>query len=67
MKYVGLFIKKLLRYLLKPLSFLPAILVMYMIFSFSAQTGVSSAQLSRKVSDKVVVTMNTVVEKGWDE
>lgn len=67
MKYVGLFIKKLLRYLLKPLSFLPAILVMYMIFSFSAQTGVSSAQLSRKVSHKVVVTMNTVLEKGWDE
>lgn len=67
MKYVGLFLKKLIRYLLKPLSFVPAILVMYMIFSFSSQTGVSSAELSRKVSHKVVVTLNTVLEKGWEE
>ena len=47
MKYVGLFIKKLLRYLLKPLSFLPAIAVMYLIFHFSAQDGASSAMLSQ--------------------
>ncbi len=66
MKYVGLFIKKLLRYLLKPLSFLPAIAVMYLIFSFSSQDGVSSAQLSRKVSHKVVVLADQVLDKGWN-
>ena len=65
MKYIGLFIKKLLRYLLKPLSFLPAIAVMYLIFSFSSQDGVSSARLSRMVSEKVVVTADQVLEKGW--
>ncbi len=65
MKYIGLFIKKLLRYLLKPLSFLPAIVVMYLIFSFSSQDGVSSARLSRMVSEKVVVTADQVLEKGW--
>ena len=32
MKYILLFIKKTLRFVLKPLSFVPAILVMYMIF-----------------------------------
>ncbi len=65
MKYIGLFIKKLLRYLLKPLSFLPAIVVMYLIFRFSSQDGVSSARLSRMVSEKVVVTADQVLEKGW--
>lgn len=65
MKYIGLFIKKLLRYLLKPLSFLPAIVVMYLIFSFSSQDGVSSARLSRMVSEKVVVTADQVLEKRW--
>ena len=40
--------------LLKPLSFLPAICLMYMIFTFSAQDGVTSSQLSYKVSYKAV-------------
>ena len=66
MKYVGLFIKKLLRYLLKPLSFVPAILVMYLIFSFSSQDGVSSARLSLAVSRKVVTVADEVLEKDWD-
>lgn len=67
MKYLGLFIKKLLRYLLKPLSFLPAIIVMYLIFSFSAQDGASSAELSRKISHKVVVMADDALEKGWSD
>ena len=41
---------------LKPLSFLPAILMMYLIFTFSAQDGVTSAQLSYKVSYKIIET-----------
>ena len=67
MKYVGLFIKKLLRYLLKPLSFLPAIAVMYLIFHFSAQDGASSAMLSRKVSYKAVTMADRILEKDWSD
>lgn len=44
----------MIRSLLKPLSFLPAFLMMYMIFSFSAQDGAASSQLSYKISYKVV-------------
>lgn len=54
MHYFLLFIKKTLRFLLKPLSFLPALAVMYMIFAFSAQDGTASAGLSHKVSVKLV-------------
>ncbi|NCB92732.1 MAG: VanZ family protein [Clostridia bacterium] len=45
---------KIIIALLKPLSFLPALLVMYMIFSFSSQTGADSSQLSYRVSHKLV-------------
>lgn len=44
----------MIRTFLKPLSFLPALCLMYMIFSFSAQDGATSSQLSYKVSYKVV-------------
>lgn len=48
--------------LLKPLSFLPAFLMMYMIYSFSAANGVASSGLSDKVSDKIVVTVDKVMK-----
>lgn len=48
------FVKALLRFLLKPLSFIPSLLMMYIIFSFSAQDGAASANLSYKVSHKAV-------------
>lgn len=67
MKYVRLFIKKLLRYLLKPLSFLPAVFMMCLIFSFSAQDGMQSAQFSRKISHKIVAVADEVLDKEWDE
>lgn len=67
MRYLGLFIKKLLRYLLKPLSFLPAIVVMYLIFSLSAQDGASSAELSRRISHKVVVMADETLDREWSE
>lgn len=47
-------IRTIIRNLLKPLSFLPAILLMYLIFTFSAQDGLTSSQLSYKVSYKIV-------------
>ncbi|MDE7477360.1 MAG: VanZ family protein [Lachnospiraceae bacterium] len=46
--------KILLRFILKPLSFVPALLMMYIIFSFSAQDGTTSSNLSYKVSYRAV-------------
>ena len=46
--------KIFLRALLKPLSFLPALFMMYVIYYLSGQDGVTSAGLSLKVSIKVV-------------
>ena len=40
--------------ILKPFSFLPALAIMYLIFTFSSQTGEVSGALSYKVSYKVV-------------
>ena len=40
--------------LFKPLSFLPALLLMYMIYSFSSQPGDVSSSVSFKVSEKIV-------------
>ena len=47
-------IKTFLRAMLKPLSFIPAIGMMCLIYYLSGQDGVTSAGLSLKVSIKVV-------------
>ena len=47
-------LKAFLRALLKPLSFLPAFFMMYIIYHLSGQDGTTSAGLSLKVSIKVV-------------
>lgn len=65
MNYFILFIKKTLRYLLRPLSFLPAILVMVMIFQFSAQDAGESSSLSRKVTTKIVSSINYRTHRNW--
>lgn len=57
-----LFIKYMLRFLLKPLSFIPALLMLYIIFCFSAQDGTASANLSYKVSYKAV----TIADRALD-
>lgn len=59
--------KKVMIMLLKPFSFLPAVLLMYLIFTFSAQTGEVSANLSYKVSHKIVSIGNEVMDLGMDE
>lgn len=56
-----------MRHLLKPLSFLPAIFMMYIIFGFSAEQGVDSAALSYKVSEKIVEVVDTVGEFDWPQ
>ena len=49
--------------LLKPLSFLPAILILYVIFMFSAQDGHDSGQLSHEISRQVVTIGSKVMGK----
>lgn len=67
MKYIWLFFKTLLRLLLKPLSFLPALCMMYLIYSFSGQDGQSSAQLSYKVTHIMVEVVNEVADLDLSE
>lgn len=62
LRYLWLFIKTLLRLVLKPLSFIPAIVMMYLIFSFSGQNGNTSAALSYKVTEIIVETVNEVAD-----
>lgn len=59
--------KQVLLFFLKPLSFLPALLMMYLIFRFSAQTGDISGNLSYEVSYKIVEIGNQVLDKGLEE
>ena len=60
---------KILMTLLKPLSFIPALLMMYLIFSFSAQTGEMSGELSYAISYKIIEFKNEVLHEGksYDE
>ncbi len=55
---------KILIHFLKPLSFLPAILMMCLIYHFSAQTGEVSGNLSYEVSYQIVETKNEVFDLG---
>ena len=60
---------KILITLLKPFSFAPAILLMILIYSFSAQTGDISGNLSYQISYTIVETKNEVLNegKGYEE
>ena len=60
---------KILITLLKPLSFIPALLMMYLIFSFSAQTGEVSGELSYKISYNIVEIKSEILHEGnsYDE
>ena len=60
-------IRTVIRNILKPFSFLPAILLMYMIFQFSSQPGEISSQLSYRVSHKIVVTVDRALHAGMED
>ena len=60
-------LKTFLRALLKPFSFIPAILMMYLIFSFSSQDGTASGNLSYKVSEVIVESANEAFELHWSD
>lgn len=66
MEFFSLFFKKFLRYTLKPLSLLPALCMMYVIYNFSAQTGTESGSLSYQVSKLLVLAYNKLLFKGYD-
>ena len=55
---------KILITLLKPLSFLPALLMMYIIFSFSAQPGEVSGSLSYKISYEIIETKSELLSEN---
>lgn len=58
--------KTFLRFLLKPLAFFPAILMIYIIFFFSQQPGETSSGVSLKVSKTIVTTVDTLTDRHWD-
>lgn len=66
MKYLLLTIKKTIRYLLKPLSFAPALCMMYLIYSFSAQPGTESSRLSLEVGEKLISSANGLLNLELD-
>ncbi len=56
--------KNVILFFLKPLSFLPALFMMYAIYSFSSQTGDVSGNLSYTVSYKIVEIGNETLDTG---
>ena len=59
--------KQVLLFLLKPLSFLPAVLMVYIIFSFSSMDGASSSNLSYYVTKEIVTIGGEILDKGWSD
>lgn len=59
--------KKSFLHRLKPLTFLPAILMMCVIFSFSGQNGEQSSGLSEKVARGVISVTERALDKEWEE
>lgn len=57
----------MVRTILKPFSFVPALLLMYMIYSLSAQEGEESARLSYEVSYQIVSAADNVFEVGLED
>ena len=56
-----------IRTFLKPLSFIPALLLMYMIFSFSAQDGEVSSTFSYKASHIIVEAADHIFDMDMDD
>ena len=60
-------IKVFLRSLLKPLSFIPALCMMVLIYSFSAEDGASSSAFTYKISVMAVEAADTVLDLDFTE
>ena len=59
--------KHIIIFFLKPLSFLPALAMMCVIYGFSAQDGSASGNLNYQVSYKIVEIGNEILDKGLDK
>ena len=59
--------KKILLSILKLFSFLPAIAMMTVIYSFSAQTGAESGELSYEISYEIVEARDIILNTGLSE
>jgi len=59
--------KRFFIFLLKPLSFLPALAIMYLIFTFSGQEGDISSHLSYRVSHQIVTIGNQILDKDLSD
>ena len=55
------------RTLLKPLAFFPALVLIYLIFTFSSQEGNISSQISYKVSYKIIQVGNSIFDADLNE
>ncbi|MBR2950700.1 MAG: VanZ family protein [Lachnospiraceae bacterium] len=66
MQFFCLFFKKLMRYLLKPLSFLPALFMMYLIFFYSGQQGAVSSQVSQLFTTKLLGLLDRILNLELD-
>lgn len=53
--------------ILKPLTFLPVILMLCTIFGFSNQDAETSGGLSQKVSQQIVTVYDTIFQQNWNE
>jgi len=60
-------LKRILFFILKPFSFVPMLAMMALIFSFSAQSGVDSGQLSHRVSCKIVEVGGRILDKPLED
>lgn len=59
--------RRILITLFKPLAFLPALCMMYLIFNFSSQTGTDSSHLSLTVTRAVVEAADRLLDEGWTD
>ena len=59
--------KKTLRFVLKPLSFIPALIMVYIILNFSAQTGEHSGSLSLEISERLVRVGDVILDKNLSD
>ena len=59
--------KRFVFFLIKPFSFVPMLAMMLLIFSFSAQTGVDSGQLSHRISCKIVEIGGQILDKSLED
>ena len=61
------YMNKIVLFFIKPFSFLPALIMMYLIYMFSAQPGDMSGELSYKVSYEIVEMKDRITDTEYDE